>query len=120
MRPGLGLGGMTHSLVVILSGWDAEMGDGDRADDMVAELAMPIVLIGAGRVLGRMAILGALDDVVDDGVEASDSGDDAAAGLMAAPGDVAVTMLFKAATLPCERKLPFRATGEAVAIPGGS
>jgi len=96
------------------------MGDGDRADDMVAELAMPIVLIGAGRVLGRMAILGALDDVVDDGVEASDSGDDAAAGLMAAPGDVAVTMLFKAATLPCERKLPFRATGEAVAIPGGS
>ena len=88
MRPGLGLGGMTHSLLVILSGVPAEMGDGDRADDMVAELAMQNVLMG----VGRMAIFGTVVDVVDDGVETSDAGDDAVAGLDA----VTMPGLFKA------------------------
>lgn len=37
MRPGFGLGGMTHSLVVMLTGLDMDMGDmeeGELRDDM--------------------------------------------------------------------------------------
>lgn len=95
LRPGLGLGGTTQFLLVMLNGWVADMGDGVEAEAMAAEFAMPAVLIAVGRaaVFGRMAILGTDDDVVDDGVETSDAGEGAEGVKLAAPGEPAAATL---------------------------
>lgn len=84
MRPGFGLGGMTHSLLVMVKAG----GCGTEAGDAVVGEATPLIAADAlmggwmPAAVGRIAIGGAVEDEEDEvaGVEPFD-GEDAEVGM---------------------------------------